>query len=509
MLVHNFIEFRAEICPDKYALVYTDARLTYGELNQRANCLASYLNHAGVNKGDRVVIVMESSINYVVSYFAVLKAGAVVTALNTASTEIEAKAILMNCTPAAVIIQAKYTHLVTDYIKESNSVKIVIVDNTCASNPPECGVKQEDFWKVLADTNGHAPDVKLEPNDLAMIIYTSGTTGAPKGVMLSHNNLVANTDSIVEYLELTEYDKVMAILPLTYAYGNSVLLTHMRVGGCVVIDHRFAFPNLILNIMSKEQVTGFSGVPSTYAILMHKTNIAKLKWDHLRYLTQAGGPMAPALTQKILEVLPKVRLFVMYGQTEAAARLSYFEPMLHPDKIGSIGKAIPGVTLTVRDEHGNLCQPGQTGEIVAQGDNVMLGYWGRPDETARVLRGGGLHTNDLARIDEDGFFYIVGRRNDIIKVGANRVSPQEIEEVLTACPDVYEAAAVGVPDELLGEKIKAVVVLKQDTNLSECDLLKHCHKYLPPYKVPAILEFRESIPKSPSGKIRRYLLANK
>lgn len=509
MLVHDFIESRANDGSNSDALVYMDTRLGYAELNRRANSLAMFLNRAGIKKGDRVAIVMESSINYVVSYFGVLKAGGVVTALNSATTAMEARGILFNCTPAAIILQAKYAHIINDYIDDLDGVKVVIIENICANAPLEWRVKQDDFWKIIAEGDGQSPDIKLQPDDLAMIIYTSGTTGAPKGVMLSHKNLIANTDSIVEYLELTGRDKVMAILPLTYAYGNSVLLTHMRVGGCVVIDHRFAFPNLILNIMSKERVTGFSGVPSTYAILIHKTNIAKSNWDHLRYLTQAGGPMAPALTQKILEVLPNVRLFVMYGQTEAAARLSYFEPMLRPDKIGSIGKAIPGVTLTVRDEQGTICRPGETGEIVAQGDNIMLGYWGNPDETAKVLKPDGLHTNDLARIDEDGFFFIVGRRNDIIKVGANRVSPQEIEEVLTAYPDVYEAAAVGVPDELLGEKIKAVVVLKQDTNLSECDLLKHCHKYLPPYKVPAILEIRESIPKSPSGKIRRYLLANK
>jgi len=258
--------------------------------------------------------------------------------------------------------------------------------------------------------------------------------------------------------------------------------------------------------MSREKVTGFSGVAATFAILMHKSRINDYRWEHLRYLTQAGGPMTPALTLKIMEAIPHVKIYVMYGQTEASARLSYLEPDRLLEKIGSIGKAIPGVTLTVKDESGNVCPPGVTGEIVAQGDNIMPGYWNQPQETAKVLKEDGLHTGDLARIDDDGYFYIVSRKSDMIKSGAHRISPKEIEEILAEHSDVVESAVIGVPDKILGENIKAVIVLKAGSKTTERDILRHCRINLPAFKVPKIVEFRESLPKTSSGKIKKHVL---
>ena len=509
MLIHDFIENSANIHPDRVALIHMDAQINYGELNRRANGMAQFLCRSGVEKGDRVAIIMDSSINYEISYFAVLKAGGIVVARNPVSSRIAEKGILINCTPKVIIIQAKHWHLIGDFVNELQDLETVIIDGISDKLELPSHIQPVNFPQIFAENKGQSPEVAIEPNDAGMIIYTSGTTGAPKGVVLSHKNLVANTNSIIDYLELTDKDKAMGVLPLTYAYGNSVLLTHMCVGGCVVIDNRFAFPSLILKIMAKEQVTGFAGVPSTFIILMNKSNFFNSKWDHLRYMTQAGGPMAPVTTQKILEALPQVRLFVMYGQTEASARLSYFEPALYPSKIGSIGKPIPGVTLTIRDEHGHVCPPGKTGEIVAQGDNIMTGYWLRPDETAKVLRADGLHTNDLARTDEDGFIYVVGRRDDMIKSGANRISPKEIEDIIMTHPDVQEAVVLGIPDDLLGEKIKAIIVPKDGSKISENEILKVCHKNLPLFKIPSLIEYRDSIPKSASGKVQRYLLAGK
>jgi acyl-CoA synthetase (AMP-forming)/AMP-acid ligase II len=507
MLIHNFLENNAKNRPDKDALVYINERICYKDLNNMADCLAAHLYRAGVKKGDRVAIIMDSSINYVISYFAVLKAGGAVVALNTATTAPAAKGIMFNCNPSAVIVQMKHKHLVEGFIDELQSIQSIIVDNKGCGKKLETKIRQDVFGDIIANNDGQKPNINIGPDDLAMIIYTSGTTGNPKGVMLAHKCLAANTDSIVRYLELTEDDKAMAILPLTYAYGNSVLLTHMCVGGTVVIDNRFAFPSLILKIMDKERVTGFAGVPSTFAILMHKSNILKYEWKSLRYFTQAGGPMAPALTSKIIESLPEVRLFVMYGQTEASARLSYIEPAKHPTKVGSVGKAIPGVTLTIRDNKGSACPPNKVGEIVATGDNVMVGYWGNPEETGKVLKLDGLHTNDMGKVDDDGFLYIVGRRSDIIKTGAHRVNPQEIEDIIAEYPGVYEAVAIGIPDDILGERIKAIVVLKEGAAVTDKEILKHCGQNLPLFKMPAVIEFRESIPKAPSGKVRRFLLA--
>ena len=274
-----------------------------------------------------------------------------------------------------------------------------------------------------------ASDVGLD--DLCAILYTSGSTGLPRGATLRHRNLAANTRQILAYLHLTADDSVLSVLPFHYSFGNSLLLTHFAVGGRVVVDNRFAYPSAVVETLERSRVSGFSGVPSNYAILAAKTDFLRRGWPDLRYLTQAGGSMTPALTRRLLDELPPhIRLFVMYGQTEASARLSYVPPERLREKLGSIGIAIPGVTLTIRDEHGRECAPGEVGEVVAAGENLMQGYWNDPAETALVLKDDGLHTGDLGRKDDDGFIFLVDRIKNMIKVGANRVSPREIEDVI-------------------------------------------------------------------------------
>jgi long-chain acyl-CoA synthetase len=247
-------------------------------------------------------------------------------------------------------------------------------------------------------------------------------------------------------------------------------------------------------------------VPSTFALLLSRTNLAEYDLSHLRYLTQAGGPMPPATTQRLLQALPHVKLFVMYGQTEATARLSYLPPDKLLEKMGSIGMAIPGVTLEVHDEQGHQCPPGVSGEICARGDNIMLGYWDAPQTTAKILRDDWLHTGDLAHKDEDGYIFIDGRSSDMIKSGANRISPKEIEEVIAELEGVEEVGVTGIPDEILGQIIKAVIVVKPNHHLDEMSVRNHCRKNLAVYKTPKIVEFATTLPKTASGKLQRFLL---
>ncbi len=324
--------------------------------------------------------------------------------------------------------------------------------------------------------------------------------------MLTHANLVANTRSIVQYLELTDQDRAMAVLPFFYVYGNSVLLTHVAVGGTLVVNQSFVYPNLILEQMLAEQVTGFSGVPSTFAILLHRSGIREHAFPHLRYVTQAGGAMSPRHAAQIREVLPATDVYIMYGQTEASARLSYLPPADLERKAGSIGIAIPGVTLQVLDPQGKPVAVGEVGEIVARGPNVMAGYWGKPEDTAQVLRAEGLWTGDLARVDDEGYLTIVSRKSDMIKSGAHRLAPKEIEEILLEHPAVHECAVVGTPDEILGEAIQAVVVLKDGAPCTEKELVHHCRRNLPAFKVPHAVEFRDELPKTASGKIQKNKL---
>ena len=503
MLIQQFLELNARSYPNKEAVVSLGERMTYRQLDEHANKLSNSLVAGGINPGDRVGILVESSIDYVISFFGVLKAGGVVVGLNTDTTSRILRSVLSDCSASAIIVRHNLLHHLTEIACDLHDLHLVITDGDYGKLDCEKRLAVDKYKQILEHGNIENPGIRRNGNDLATVMYTSGTTGDPKGVMLTHHNLEANTDSIIEYLQLTPDDKVMDILPLYYSYGLSLLLTHMRVGGTIVVDTRFAFPNVILESMANEKVTGFAGVPTTFAILMNRSNFKKYTWDHLRYMTQAGGPMAPALTSRLIEAVPNVKLIIMYGQTEASARLSYLEPEKVVEKLGSIGKAIPGVTLTVRDDEGSACPPGVVGEIVAQGDNIMLGYWNRPDETQKVLKHDGLHTGDLARCDEDGYLFIVGRNSEMIKSGAHRISPKEIEEIILEHEAVAETAVVGRRDPILGEAICAVVVLRDGFAVSEKDIMIHCSRNLPTFKVPKYVQFAHSLPKTQSGKVQR------
>ncbi|MFA5118300.1 MAG: class I adenylate-forming enzyme family protein [Candidatus Omnitrophota bacterium] len=483
MLLYEYIQKNAQLYPENIAIIYQKERLTYEELALRSDAVSGYLAENGLIKGDRVALLLENSPEYVCSFFGILKAGGVVVPLNTQLVPRELGVLLVDCTPKFVITDSSHNQSLVGLIDKNSVILIDSFDFTM-----DCGL-----WTM---------DYGLSDSDLAMIIYTSGTTGKPKGVMLAHRNLDANADSIINYLRITASDRMMVILPFYYSYGNSLLTTHMKSGAALVIDNRFIYPNVVLDLMEREQVTGFAGVPSHYTILLHKSALRKYPLITLRYVTQAGGAMAPSMIKEFQDLFPQIKFYVMYGQTEASARLTYLEPELLVKKSGSIGKAIPGVELDLLDETGSKIKTGEIGEITARGANIMLGYWNSPEETEKVLKKEGLWTGDLAKIDEEGFIYHVSRKKEMIKSGANRISPLEIEEVVCRMRGILECAAVGVPDEILGEAIKLCVV-KNGANMNEKDVLLFCKQNLAAYKLPKVVEFRNSLPKTSTGKIRR------
>lgn len=506
MLVHQLLENSAQKYPEKEVLWDKGKWYTYKELEAQANRVSNYLIENGVRRGDRVAILLENSFEYVVAYYAILKAGAVTVELNTEILAEDFSYLLNHSEAVGLITQKKYLNSLQKIATELSFLRSVLFkeDDVVESDLPFHVTTFNELYQKFPSVN---PAVRAIDIDLASIIYTSGSTGKPKGVMLTHLNILTNTRSIVEYLELSENDRIMVVLPFFYVYGKSLLNTHIAVGGSMVLYNSFTFPNKVLQAMIDTECTGFAGVPSHFSLLLNKSSVRKYTFPKLRYLTQAGGAMAPTLQKEVALVFYPAKLYIMYGATEASARLSYLDPRELPRRWGSIGKAIPNVELFVADSEGNPLPPGEVGEIVARGANIMVGYWKDEEETSRVLRNGLYFTGDLGKMDEDGFLYVVGRSKDMIKVGANRISAKEIEEKILEHEGILETAVVGVEDEVLGEAIKAFVVKKNNgVVLDEQDIISFCKQRLPTFKVPKYVEFRDTLPKTGSGKINKLEL---
>jgi acyl-CoA synthetase (AMP-forming)/AMP-acid ligase II len=508
ILIHHFLERSAEIFPDKIALIHEDTRATYSQINKMANSLAYWLVNTGIKKGDRVAFILENSLEYVVTYYGILKAGAVAVSLSTEIKPDSLNGIIAELEPAVIISNNRFERLIkaSDHALIQKS-KLVI------HNPKldwdATGIKVLSFEEFFKDDSTDfalrpAP-CALRPDDLSSIIFTSGSTGKPKGVMLSHKNIVANTSSICEYLELTDKDIQMVVLPFFYVMGKSLLNTHFNVGGTVVLNNKFAYPATVIKQMIEEKVTGFSGVPSTYAYLLHRSPLEKSRDEltSLRYCSQAGGHMARQIKLDLRRVLPDhTKIVVMYGATEASARLTWLDPKYFMEKIDSIGKAIPGVTIKILGADGQETGVGEEGQIVGYGPNIMLGYWKDEAATRKVLINGGYYTGDLGYKDKDGFLFTTGRRDNLLKVKGHRINVQEIEDVLMDTGLLVEAVVLGIKDDLLGNRLVSVAVPVVE-NTDEKMVLKKCAERLSDYKLPHGIKFIRSLPKNSSGKIDR------
>lgn len=491
----------AEADPAAVAVVDGAERKTYAALWQDVASAAGFLSDAGLQAGDRVALLVDNSVDYVIAYYATLLAGGAVVALNTAAKSRDILNWLHHSGSRYLVIDAAHPEYPTIRGALSEGTVHLIVRGDVPSDPGPFA------WRDAMSSASPLTGLdRIRQDALASIIYTSGTTGNPKGVSLSHGNLGSNVQAILEYLDLRASDSIVNVLPFFYSYGNSILHTHLAAGARLVLEKSMMYPAQVLNRMVEESATGFSGVPSTYSILLNRVDLGQFDLSSLRYMTQAGGPMAPADIQRLTNLLPNVRFFVMYGQTEASARLSYLPPERLFDKLGSIGIAIPGVTIEVHDQDGRKTPPHQVGELCARGDNIMQGYWKSDEMTRQVLRDGWLCTGDLAYHDEDGYLYIVGRATDMIKSGAHRISPKDIEEVVLEVDGVAEAVAVGVPDALLGQAIKVIVVRRPGSELDARAIQRHCKSNLAAYKIPKLIEFSESIPRTSSGKVQRFKL---
>ena len=501
-LVHALAR-SAEAYPDRAALILGPRAVSYARLYHMAAALAEHLAARGLAVGDRVALLSRNSPEYAAAYYGIQAAGGVAVALNVEAKARDLGNWLRHCEARWLIADARHPEL-PQLLAQPHDWRIILIGEV----PPGLDVEPHESFGDIVDA-AHEPRLaaRAAGDELAAIIYTSGTTGEPKGVTLSHRNLYANIQSILSYLRLADDEIIVNVLPFYYSYGNSILHTHVAVGGTIVLENSLLYPQRVLQSLARHRATGFSGVPSTFTLLLGRARVEAHDLSALRYVTQAGGPLAPSYIRRWRELVPHARFFVMYGQTEASARLTWLPPERLDEKMGSVGIPIPGVEIELRDEHGRVVPEGETGEIWARGENIMQGYWRNPERTAETIVDGWLRTGDLARRDADGFLYIVGRNADMIKSGAHRIHPKDIEEAISELDGVVEVAVVGVPDELLGQVVKAVIVAAPDSGLDERRVKAHCRERLAQYKVPRTVEFVEELPKTASGKIRRFMLA--
>jgi acyl-CoA synthetase (AMP-forming)/AMP-acid ligase II len=498
MLVHHFLERSAMRHPEKKAVWYNDQWMTYLEINRKADTFAGFLVEQGIKQGHRVALLYENCFDYIISFFGILKAGCVVVALPAETTSNSIYYVVKDCGATALIMSKRMGGIAENVFEKESDLQLIVCDDCSIKS---FGTKRVISFEAVISSQYHVSSVRVISIDLAAIVYTSGSTGTPKGVMLTHQNLFDNTNSIVDYLGLTENDRIMVVLPFYYIYGNSLLLTHFCVGGSLVIDNHFTFPNVVLKTMKEQEVTGFAGVPSSYSLLLHKSNVQSTKIESLRYLTQAGGHMAVQVQEEVVKVFAPALLYVMYGATELAPRLTWLPPWRWSEKKGSIGIPVPNVDAFIADEKGDRLPPGEVGQIVGRGSNVMRGYWNDPEGTARVLRNGLYYTGDIGWADEEGYLYVVGRSKDLLKIGGNRVSTREIEDALLHVDIIEEAAVIGIPDPILGEAAKAFVVCKRGGFSDELIVKKALSGILPVHKLPKYIVFCDVLPRNKAGKI--------
>jgi acyl-CoA synthetase (AMP-forming)/AMP-acid ligase II len=348
--------------------------------------------------------------------------------------------------------------------------------------------------------------------DLAAILYTSGSTGKPKGVMLSHANVMAGSTIVSTYLGITSKERILAALPFSFDAGMNQLMTAFQQGGTIVLIN-FVFAREVVQMLLKERISGLAGVPTLWSLLAQPSStLQKQPFSDLRYITNTGGAMPQAVLKVLRQALPATRIFLMYGLTEAF-RSTYLPPEELDRRPTSMGKAIPDTEILVLNEHGQPCKPGEIGELVHRGPTVSLGYWNRPEDTARALRPNPLlppemgdcekvcYSGDLVKMDEDGFLYFIGRRDTMIKSSGFRISPTEIEEVLFQTGKLRGAAVIGIPDDMLGQVIKAFVIAKDGTPIDTAALLAVCAEKMPRYMVPKFIEVLTELPRTSSGKV--------
>jgi acyl-CoA ligase (AMP-forming) (exosortase A-associated) len=509
-LIWHLLRESARRLSDKEALVHGDERLTYREVAGRVERLAAGLHEAGLRRGDRIGIYLEPSVEQVLSIFAISQAGGVYVPINAQLFPEQVSHIARDCGMKGLITRPARLSSMAALIPEIPTLEFTVLAGNEDSSQISLSVHRlEDLCQSRVLANLGETSIS---KDLAAILYTSGSTGKPKGVMLSHDNVIAGSRIVSTYLEITSAERILAVLPFSFDAGMNQLMTAFHQGGTIVLIN-FVFARDVVQILLKERISGLAGVPTLWSLLVQpNSSLQKQPLPDLRYITNTGGAMPLAVLAALRNALPSTKIFLMYGLTEAF-RSTYLPPSEVDRRPTSMGKAIPDTEILVVNENNQLCKPGEIGELVHRGPTVSMGYWGRPEDTHKALRPNPLlppelgdcervcYSGDLVKTDEEGFLYFVGRRDTMIKSSGFRISPTEVEEVLFQSGQLRQAAVIGIPDDALGQSIKAFVVPRDGNVLNADDLLAHCGEKMPRYMVPKVVEIMDDLPKTSSGKV--------
>jgi len=521
MILKQVLRRAARLFPQRTATVCQGHSQSYRELRTRVDRLASGLERLGIAPGDRVALLMLNCHHFIEMVFACFELGAVIVPLNTRLAADELAFIINDAECAALVTDEALEPLAATLRPRLHSVRSYV-----ATNGAEGFISYEELMKAEAKphaTSQQAPQQsprqspQQSEDDLAGIFYTSGTTGVPKGVMLSHANLWMNSLHSIVALNLGTAEVHLHAAPMFHLADFPSVLNTTLTGGTHAIIEKFD-PQVLMEVIERHRVTATMLVPTMINFLINHPEVKRHDLSSLKWVLYGASPMPVELLKRAMETLPGCAFWQGYGQSESGPLLTVLPSADHiiegPEqllrRLKSCGRPIIGVEVEVFDERDQPVRPGEVGEIVARGPNIMRGYWKRPDETERTLRGGWLRTGDMATVDEDGYIYIVDRKKDMIITGGENVYSTEVENVVYAHPEVREAAVIGVPDKKWGEAVRAIVSLKAGASLTEAQLIAFCAARLADYKVPKSVEiFEGELPKSGTGKILKKELREK
>ncbi|SDX46231.1 fatty acid--CoA ligase family protein [Salimicrobium album] len=502
MNVSERLSLTAREMPGKDAYIFQGERTDYRTFDAKVTKFASALEDAGFEKGDHVALISGNSPVFMIGLYGALRAGLSVIPINPTYTSKEMKYILKNGDVKGVItLDVLVSQL--DVVDDELDVTHYFVADTGADIDLEAftiSPKMKSFTKTVEQGSASFTPPSLDDDDLAVILYTSGTTGKPKGAMLTHKNIYSNAKDVATYLEISEEDRVIATLPMFHVFCLTVALNAPIVnGGTIIVIPQFS-PGEVFKAAKEYEATVFAGVPTMYNYLLQTGDGQESTFENMR-ISVSGGSSLPVSLLEAFEKKFNVRVSEGYGLSEASP-VTAFNPLDRPRRAGSIGQNITNVENKVVDELGQEVPAGETGELVVKGPNVMRGYYKMPEETAVTIKDGWLFTGDMAREDEEGYFYIVDRKKDLIIVGGYNVYPREVEEVLYQHPEITEAAVVGEPHPEMGEAVIAFVV-SDNPSLNEEAVIEYCKQEMAKYKLPKRIEFMEELPKNTTGKILR------